>query len=47
MGSSQPHLGKADSQATVFKVRIENISRGNVLKLMSGGDDPFYLSEDG
>jgi hypothetical protein len=34
----------ADSQAIMFKVRIENLSRGNVLKLRSGGDAPLALS---
>lgn len=34
----------ADGQEIMFKVRIENISSGNALKLSSGGDAPFALS---
>jgi hypothetical protein len=34
----------ADGQSTMCKVRIENISSGNVQKLSSGGDAPFALS---
>jgi hypothetical protein len=34
----------ADGQAIMFKVRIENISSGNVLKLSPGGTAPFALS---
>lgn len=32
------------AEATSFKVRIENISNGNALKLASGGAAPFVLS---
>jgi hypothetical protein len=31
-------------KATHFKVRIENISAGNVLKVATGGDPPFAIS---
>lgn len=32
------------AEATRFRVRIDNISQGNVLQLGSGGDAPFALS---
>lgn len=32
------------AETTTFKVRLENISQGHVLKLSSGGDAPFAVS---
>jgi hypothetical protein len=32
------------AETTTFKVRLENISQGHVLKLSSGGDAPFVVS---
>jgi len=34
----------ADAGAVKFKVRIDNISKGNVLKLSAGGETPFAVS---
>src|SRR5712691_10975677 len=34
----------ADAGAVKFKVRIDNISKGNVLKLSAGGEAPFAVS---